>query len=88
MKLQHFLLYLTNLLLISCHLALGEIGEAMKHFKKCLQADMDVSSDRKYLVEASDGLRKAQVVHPISLHISFLICSFIKTASSFLHEWS
>lgn len=71
-------LYLINLFLFSCHLALGEIGEALKYFKKCLQADKDVSSDQKYLVEASDGLRNAQVLHAIILHVSFLICSLYK----------
>lgn len=48
----------------SCHLTLGEIGEALKHFKKCLQSEKDITSGQKYLIEASDGLQKAQVVHP------------------------
>ncbi|XP_020275832.1 uncharacterized protein LOC109850267 [Asparagus officinalis] len=45
----------------NCHLALGEIEDAMKHFKECLQAE-NISDDQKYLSEASDGLRKAQQV--------------------------
>lgn len=48
--------------LANCHLALGEIEEALKHFKKCLQADKNITPDRKYLSEASDGLQKAQQV--------------------------
>ncbi|XP_058107235.1 uncharacterized protein LOC131250873 [Magnolia sinica] len=46
----------------NCYLALGEIEEALKHFKKCLQAGNDVSFDQKIRIEASDGLQKARQV--------------------------
>lgn len=46
----------------SCYLALGEIGDALKHFKKCLQTTCDVSLDQKIRTEAVDGLQKAQVL--------------------------
>ncbi|KAL3828215.1 hypothetical protein ACJIZ3_017017 [Penstemon smallii] len=46
----------------SCYLALGDVGNATLHFMKCLQAGSDVSADRKLLVEASEGLEKAQKV--------------------------
>lgn len=47
--------------LYSCHLALGEIEDALKRFKKCLQSDDGARSDQKILVEASEGVQKAQV---------------------------
>ncbi|THU47440.1 hypothetical protein C4D60_Mb09t15540 [Musa balbisiana] len=43
-----------------CHLALGEIEDALKHFKNCLQSNNEGSLDHKILVEASDGLLKTQ----------------------------
>ncbi|CAD5171111.1 unnamed protein product [Musa acuminata subsp. malaccensis] len=46
----------------NCHLALGEIDEAMKYFKKCLLSERDGNLDQKILIEASDGLQKAQQV--------------------------
>ncbi|URE01316.1 DnaJ [Musa troglodytarum] len=46
----------------NCHLALGEIDEAMKYFRKCLLSERDGSLDQKILIEASDGLQKAQQV--------------------------
>ncbi|CAL9759983.1 unnamed protein product [Musa acuminata subsp. burmannicoides] len=45
-----------------CHLALGEIEDALKHFKNCLQSKNEGSLDHKILVEASDGLLKTQQV--------------------------
>nr|KJB55398.1 hypothetical protein B456_009G074200 [Gossypium raimondii] len=44
----------------NCHLALGEVEDAMRYFRKCLQSGTDVCVDRKVAVEASDGLQKAQ----------------------------
>ncbi|OVA12942.1 Tetratricopeptide TPR-1 [Macleaya cordata] len=45
----------------NCHLALGEIEDALRYFKKCAQSG-DVCLDRKVVIEASDGLHKAQKV--------------------------
>ncbi|XP_073063686.1 uncharacterized protein [Primulina eburnea] len=44
----------------SCYLALGEVENAILHYMKCLQAGSDVCADRKLLIEASEGLDKAQ----------------------------
>ncbi|XP_010938663.1 uncharacterized protein [Elaeis guineensis] len=46
----------------NCHLALGDIEDALEHFKKCLQSDDDASLGQKILLEASEGLQKAQQV--------------------------
>ncbi|MED6181458.1 hypothetical protein PIB30_019533 [Stylosanthes scabra] len=46
----------------NCYLALGEVEDASKYFKKCLQSGIDVCVDRKLAVEASEGLQKAQKV--------------------------
>ncbi|PKI57723.1 hypothetical protein CRG98_021790 [Punica granatum] len=45
----------------NCHLALGEIEDALQYYKKCLKAGVDVCADRKIAVEASEGIRKAQL---------------------------
>ncbi|PON59103.1 N-terminal acetyltransferase A, auxiliary subunit [Parasponia andersonii] len=46
----------------NCYLAIGEIEDASRHFRRCLQAGSDVCVDRKIAVEASDGLQKVQKV--------------------------
>ncbi|XP_008796162.1 uncharacterized protein LOC103711698 isoform X2 [Phoenix dactylifera] len=46
----------------NCHLALGDIEDALEYFKKCLQSDDDASLGQKILLEASEGLQKAQQV--------------------------
>lgn len=63
----------------SCHLALGEIDEAMKYFKKCLLSERDGNLDQKILIEASDGLQKAQVALNLLLLIfqHLMFCSTI-----------
>ncbi|XP_021751500.1 uncharacterized protein LOC110717168 [Chenopodium quinoa] len=43
----------------NCYLALGEIGDASLHFKRLLQST-DICVERKIILEASDGLQKAQ----------------------------
>lgn len=53
--------YFSVLSFSSCYLALGEVEEALQHFKKCLQPGSDVCVDRKIMVEASEGVQKAQV---------------------------
>ncbi|CAK9187687.1 unnamed protein product [Ilex paraguariensis] len=45
---------------VNCYLALGEVENASLHFMKCLQSGPDVCVDRKLLLEASEGLEKAQ----------------------------
>ncbi|KAI9195311.1 hypothetical protein LWI28_013696 [Acer negundo] len=45
----------------NCYLTLGEVEDASRYFRKCLQSS-DVCVDRKVAVEASDGLQKAQKV--------------------------
>ncbi|XP_022756217.1 uncharacterized protein LOC111303943 isoform X2 [Durio zibethinus] len=44
----------------NCYLALGEVENSKRYFRKCLQSGTDVCVDRKIAVEASDGLQKAQ----------------------------
>ncbi|KAF3500647.1 hypothetical protein F2Q69_00044981 [Brassica cretica] len=44
----------------NCYLSLGEIEDASRYFKKCLQTGSDICVDRKISVEASEGLQKAQ----------------------------
>ncbi|KAB1228003.1 hypothetical protein CJ030_MR1G022990 [Morella rubra] len=46
----------------NCYLALGEVEDASKYFKRCLQSGSEICVDRKIVVEASDGLQKAQKV--------------------------
>ncbi|KAL9248349.1 hypothetical protein vseg_021681 [Gypsophila vaccaria] len=45
----------------NCYLALGKIGNASRYFKQLLQST-DVCVERKIILEASDGLQKAQKV--------------------------
>ncbi|CAI9106177.1 OLC1v1005260C2 [Oldenlandia corymbosa var. corymbosa] len=44
----------------NCYLALGDSENASLHYMKCLQAGSDICVDRKLLVEASEGLERAQ----------------------------
>ncbi|KAF6152955.1 hypothetical protein GIB67_039662 [Kingdonia uniflora] len=44
-----------------CHLSLGEIEEALKSFTACLPSGSDICLDRKIVIEASNGLQKAQL---------------------------
>ncbi|KAG7555045.1 DnaJ domain [Arabidopsis suecica] len=46
----------------NCYLSLGEIEDASRYFKKCLQSGSEICVDRKIIVEASEGLQKAQRV--------------------------
>lgn len=46
----------------SCYLALGEVEDASRHFMKCLQPGSEACVDRKLVLEASEGLEKAQKV--------------------------
>ncbi|XP_024922352.3 uncharacterized protein LOC107431637 isoform X1 [Ziziphus jujuba] len=45
-----------------CHLALGEVEDAIKYFNKCLESGADVCLDRRIIIDAADGLQKAQKV--------------------------
>ncbi|XP_072982402.1 uncharacterized protein [Typha latifolia] len=46
----------------NCQLALGEIEDALKYFRKCLKSNTDACLDPKIITEATDGLEKAQRV--------------------------
>ncbi|PSR90167.1 DnaJ subfamily C member like [Actinidia chinensis var. chinensis] len=46
----------------NCYLALGEVEDASLHFMKCLQSGSEACMDRKLVLEASEGLEKAQKV--------------------------
>lgn len=42
---------------------LGEVEDALQCFNKCLESGPGVCLDRKFIIEAADGLQKAQVPH-------------------------
>ncbi|KAK9291049.1 hypothetical protein L1049_009233 [Liquidambar formosana] len=44
------------------HLTLGEVEDALQLFNKCLESGGVVCLDRRIIIEASDGLQKAQKV--------------------------
>ncbi|XP_010544838.1 PREDICTED: uncharacterized protein LOC104817287 isoform X2 [Tarenaya hassleriana] len=46
----------------NCHLVLGELGEAVQYFNKCLETASSVCLDRRTTIEAAEGLQKAQRV--------------------------
>ncbi|XP_052175139.1 uncharacterized protein LOC127789991 [Diospyros lotus] len=46
----------------NCHLALGEVEDALRYFSKCLQSENDVCLDRRVIIEAANGQQKAQNV--------------------------
>ncbi|XP_041028614.1 uncharacterized protein LOC121268417 isoform X2 [Juglans microcarpa x Juglans regia] len=46
----------------NCQLVLGEVDDAMQCFNKCLESGGGVCLDRKVIIEAADGLQKAQKV--------------------------
>ncbi|GAB2212822.1 hypothetical protein Droror1_Dr00020817 [Drosera rotundifolia] len=45
----------------SCFLALEEVGDASRYFKKLLNVGTDVCVDRKLLLKASEGLQNAKL---------------------------
>lgn len=47
----------------NCHLLLGEFQEAIKYYNSCLESGNDVCLDRRIIIEAADGLQKAQKVY-------------------------
>ncbi|CDP14173.1 unnamed protein product [Coffea canephora] len=47
----------------NCHLLLGEFQEAMLYYNSCLESGNDVCLDRRIIIEAADGLQKAQKVY-------------------------
>lgn len=61
----------------SCYLSLGEIEDASKYFKKCLQSGSDICVDRKIIVEASEGLQKAQVNFSLLVKGCSNLCKFL-----------
>ncbi|KAI4300823.1 hypothetical protein L6164_034157 [Bauhinia variegata] len=46
----------------NCHLLLGEVDNAKRCFSKCLESGNVVCLDRRVIVEAAEGLQKAQKV--------------------------
>ncbi|XP_047318176.1 uncharacterized protein LOC124921546 [Impatiens glandulifera] len=46
----------------NCHLALGEVKDAMKLFESCLESGKNVCLDRRLIIDAANGLQKAQKV--------------------------
>ncbi|KAI3871005.1 hypothetical protein MKW92_043388 [Papaver armeniacum] len=53
--------YKAQLRAANCHLALGEVEDALRYFRSCAQSG-GVCLDRKVVIEASDGLHRAQKV--------------------------
>jgi len=47
--------------LSSCHLLLGEVENAQQCFNKCMESGSVVCLDRRAILEAAEGLQKAQV---------------------------
>ena len=54
---------------------LGEVGDAMQYFSKCLESGKIVCLDRRLMIEASDNLQKAQVLGSIFARIEVLMLS-------------
>ncbi|XP_012569316.1 uncharacterized protein [Cicer arietinum] len=46
----------------NCHLLLGEVENAQQFYNKCLESGKVVCLDRRVIVEAAEGLQKAQEV--------------------------
>ncbi|XP_023544333.1 uncharacterized protein LOC111803943 [Cucurbita pepo subsp. pepo] len=44
----------------NCHLLLGKIENALQYFSKCLESREGICLDRRMVIEAADGLQKAQ----------------------------
>ncbi|CAA2986643.1 tpr repeat-containing thioredoxin ttl4 [Olea europaea subsp. europaea] len=57
----------------NCHLMLGEVGDAMVCYKKCLESLIDVCLDRRVTIEAADGLQKSQRVSKYMLQSAELL---------------
>ncbi|GFY84722.1 heat shock protein DnaJ with tetratricopeptide repeat-containing protein [Actinidia rufa] len=46
----------------NCHLSLGEVEDALQYFSTCLESGGGICLDRRIIIEAADGLQKAQVL--------------------------
>lgn len=46
----------------NCYLVLGEVEEAIKSYKNCLESKINLCLDRRITIEAAEGLQKAQKV--------------------------
>ncbi|CAJ1927091.1 unnamed protein product [Sphenostylis stenocarpa] len=57
----------------NCFLALGELGDASKYFRRCTQSSTDVCVDKKIAAEASDLLQKTQKVSELINHSDELL---------------
>lgn len=54
---------------------LGEVKDAMKYFSNCLESGGGVCLDRRIIIDAADGLQKAQVLHLFFIIVSlFTLC--------------
>ncbi|XP_027360019.1 dnaJ homolog subfamily C member 7-like [Abrus precatorius] len=57
----------------NCFLALGEVEDATKYFKSCLQSGTDVCVDPKFALEVSDLLQKTQKISELFNHSDELL---------------
>ncbi|KAL2347936.1 hypothetical protein Fmac_001936 [Flemingia macrophylla] len=56
-----------------CFLALGEVGDASKYSKRCMQSGTDICVDKRIVAEASDLLKKTQKVSELINHSDELL---------------
>ncbi|XP_022744261.1 uncharacterized protein LOC111295144 isoform X2 [Durio zibethinus] len=66
----------------NCHLLLGEIGNAVRHFTKCLGSGADVCLDRRITIDAADGVQKAQRVNELTNRSAILLEQKSSSAAS------
>ncbi|KAJ7972177.1 DnaJ-like subfamily C member 7 [Quillaja saponaria] len=57
----------------NCHLVLGELENAQEYFNKCLALSSGVCLDRRVIVEAADGVQKAEKVAECMNHSAELL---------------
>nr|XP_023887583.1 dentin sialophosphoprotein-like isoform X2 [Quercus suber]POE67224.1 dnaj like subfamily c member 7 [Quercus suber] len=57
----------------NCHLVLGELDDAIQCFNKCLESGGGICLDRKLIIEAAEGLQKAQKVAESTNHSAKLM---------------
>ncbi|KAM3738949.1 hypothetical protein ACB098_09G168400 [Castanea mollissima] len=57
----------------NCHLVLGELDDAIQCFNKCLESGGGICLDRKLIIEAAEGLQRAQKVAESTKHSAKLL---------------
>lgn len=62
----------------SCHLLLGDVENAQQRFKNCFETGAGVCLDRRIIIDAADGQRKAQVL---------LLCSVVLLYADVVISW-